>query len=734
MLGLAFSWAWAQRERRTTTAPPRPDASGPAPVSEAPPKFALLIGISQYQNQTKNLPSLPGAKTGVAALRRVLVNRFSFPDDAQHIKQLPDEQATAANIAFWFREMLVKNANRYPDGQFVFYFNGHGSQVLDQGNDQDDQETDGLDETLVPYDSRDAGNQHYDIRDDEMGAMMNELARFTRNALYIFDSCHSGTVNRGNGQVHEIPRDRRPQPQSVAKVSGPDNRLTNFAPASERYVMIAACDESEKARELENRPPDKPASALTYYLVAALSKVNRDTTYRELMGGIARILSRLPNQSPQHPVLVGDGGRLVLDGAADEVDAYLPLQPGSGPGSKIIKLAAGAELGLAVDTYIAVYDQKAARLRGPEARKAVGHVTQVTDEEAVVVLDEVTGRITAQDKAVLLAPQFSTAKLKVGLALPTNNAIRHSLNQQLAQHILLTPVMVTDAGAASDAKPAAEAAGLTVFVRYGSEQAAFAHSPPLRKDNLQPRRLTQQLGYYLTDAGGEPLFDLFIAARDPQAVARLTDALGKLARQRNLQALENLTAPLNRAVALRGQETPETRITLQFYQYPAGPRAPDGGYPALELNKQQAVTPEELRLGYAYHVALTNRSREKLWVYLLNLSTDGALEIMSPQDCPEAALAPGATTESFNYRLTPPLGYEGFKVIVTATPAPNICYLAQEKVNDATANDAQARRGRLINPLDALVAQALNGAQTRTANSATWDNWGTADFTVRVRP
>ncbi|NJK60365.1 MAG: hypothetical protein HC918_09160 [Oscillatoriales cyanobacterium SM2_1_8] len=103
-------------------------------AAPAPRKWALLIGINQYNARGDWLP-LNGCLTDVALLRELLIAQFGFADS--DILVLGDRQATRPNILAAFREHLGGAGGE--DTVWV-HFSGHGSQL-------------GEEPTLVPIDS-----------------------------------------------------------------------------------------------------------------------------------------------------------------------------------------------------------------------------------------------------------------------------------------------------------------------------------------------------------------------------------------------------------------------------------------------------------------------------------------------------------------------------------------------------------------------------------------------------
>ena len=146
-----------------------------------PVRRALLIGIGKYDV----LPYLPGSKNDVAVVQQVLTQKFGF--SPEHVQVLADAAATRDGILHALKD-LVQSAG--PQDIIYVHYSGHGSQVEDFNGDEKD---DHLDETIVPVNGRTEGIP--DITDDELDEIFSHLQ--TPHAVFVFDSCHSGTVTRG---------------------------------------------------------------------------------------------------------------------------------------------------------------------------------------------------------------------------------------------------------------------------------------------------------------------------------------------------------------------------------------------------------------------------------------------------------------------------------------------------------------------------------------------------------
>jgi len=187
---------------------------------KVPSKFALLVGINDYLNKNvkvgeRAVNDLNGPHNDVVLMKDLLkeydfketktkgsADKFPCGNQAERsqLRTLCSRQATKKAIIDAFKEHLIENARKYMEqkkvkpkegANIVFFYSGHGSFLDDDNGD----ESDGLDETIVPTDAKwDGTNQ---IRDDEFNTLVTELRQYTKNITLIFDSCNSGTVTRG---------------------------------------------------------------------------------------------------------------------------------------------------------------------------------------------------------------------------------------------------------------------------------------------------------------------------------------------------------------------------------------------------------------------------------------------------------------------------------------------------------------------------------------------------------
>lgn len=124
-------------------------------------KRALLIGIDKYKSD--RIPDLRGCGNDVELMRSILVGKFNV--SAENVTVLKNEHARHVGIVKRIQTQLIAKAQ--PEEVVILHYSGHGPQMRNVEGDQGD-EIDGLDETIVPHDSRTDGV--FDFSDDtELG-------------------------------------------------------------------------------------------------------------------------------------------------------------------------------------------------------------------------------------------------------------------------------------------------------------------------------------------------------------------------------------------------------------------------------------------------------------------------------------------------------------------------------------------------------------------------------------
>ena len=328
----------------------------------------------------------------VSAIEELLTSeQFGFP--RQNILKLTSPAGDAAylatrkNILNAFRTHLVENKGIKAGDIVVVYYSGHGSQIPDVHQDEED----GYDETLAPCDiGPDRSNPDHvlDISDDEISLLLDKLAERTQNINLFFDSCHSGTVTRdlqdaegedAQGQARWLPPATCEAPTQTGLPVGRGTRSmgpSGWMPLSDGYVAISACHASERARERNffsyTSQKRKRHGVLTYFLLKALRDVGPETTYYDVWDEVRIRVNEWSRW--QNPQIEGAFERRVFGGAALPRRRYVEVTE---KGKDTVTLAAGLVHGATVGSRFAIYQQGVQTFEDKAASVAIVKLTEV---------------------------------------------------------------------------------------------------------------------------------------------------------------------------------------------------------------------------------------------------------------------------------------------------------------------------------------------------------------------
>jgi|SRR5881394_86372 len=277
-------------------------------------KRAVLIGINDYLDP--EIHDLNGCVADVEAMSEVLCDCYQF-DPANLTKLALPQQNTRDGILGALKALVEATA----DGDVALvYYSGHGSQAPDTNSD----EADHWDETIVPSDSsRSKGGAVLDITDDEIQSYILALASRTRYATFIFDSCHSGSIDRDlirPATVEGMRAEDRPAPRATLPAKQAPTVQPQFFPGFEHmpdlqpsdsgfirrddYLLIAGCRDDEVSLEMEFG--GNPHGLLTNFLVEEL-RTSTGSTIESIFGTVCKAVETKAKEKEkrQRPVLEG---------------------------------------------------------------------------------------------------------------------------------------------------------------------------------------------------------------------------------------------------------------------------------------------------------------------------------------------------------------------------------------------------------------------------------------------
>lgn len=328
------------------------DASGAAEEGAIPRKWALIVAVAEYAPETgwqkihsdRDVP-----------LIRTALESHEFTE----IRELLGPAATRQGIVDAVRQLPVDKGDIV-----VFHYSGHGQQITDD----EDEELDGYDESLVPYDAPADlkatpgydGSKH--LRDDDFNLLMQELrakVKSTGNVIAFIDSCFSGTPRgeapggagvRGGSALGKPRQGHRGGAEGTGLLEttrgGPASAPEGLAP----YVVLSAARHDQFAWETRDENGD-PVGSLSYALSLELADLQPEMkTYRDLFQGVSlQVAYRVRNE----PQIEGDVDRTIFSGHAVAQEPFLRVKEVLGPDR--VKVGAGTLAGLLIGSRAEVH-------------------------------------------------------------------------------------------------------------------------------------------------------------------------------------------------------------------------------------------------------------------------------------------------------------------------------------------------------------------------------------------
>jgi Caspase domain/Lipase (class 3) len=362
--------------------------------------FALLVGINNYADP--EIPRLHGCLHDIERMKDLLTKDYAF--DPSNITTLPDKLATRGAILDAFQKTLIDKADS--ETVVVFHYSGHGSQVPDK----DGHQPNGLDSTIVPYDSTLALDTQRDITATELYGLLQRLRAKTMLITVILDCCHSGDGTRDIDQPRDIRHSTNGlelKPKKIAGASGhpiPD------------YAAIEACESKELAFEVES--PVGTCGALTHCLIEAVrspqsGRPGAPLSYQDLKEQVQQRVSTIKPR--QHPVLDGTAGnRQFLGSARLATERYVLIKEID---EKTVKLDGGRVHGLTPRSLLDVYPPGTTEFQNKDLSVARIRLTEVGAVASTGVIEAVSKykKVEPLCRGVVRLQQFENTPFTIWL-------------------------------------------------------------------------------------------------------------------------------------------------------------------------------------------------------------------------------------------------------------------------------------------------------------------------------
>ena len=651
----------------------------------APPKstpsIALLVGIGAYGGSPgvvgrRQWSRLRGPKNDVRRLA-ILLGKRGF-----RVSTLLDEAATKAGIAKAFNRIFLKALPVRSDPEngpvVLFHFSGHGQQITDDNGD----EPDGYDESLVPFDNRGQADSTRNIRDDTLERWLTQLQRRTTNIVFSLDSCHSGTAVRGlqapayRGTTvrWQAPAARKPgaKMRGGERRDGPSGFLTRGPSRKPGYVLLSAVNASQLAQEYQDPDTGEDVGLFSYFLVKVLSSAQASLTYGQLINRLRVAISR--HTKSQTPQLEGDRDKLVFSGTWKSADRAFSASFDAAKG--VLKVQAGTLHALSEGGRLVLVSDR----RSPDQVSLTATISRLA-------LTSSTAEPSAKSAVAWRRQCAKGCRVRqVGIRL-RDAALAICAGASLP--VKVTRTLKKAFGASNVSLGSHHGCSISIL-RCGERACADRENDPAVLAIL--------------DAGGgtvpipvgsrRPMVDR-IKVADSQTPRLLVQAIRVWHARHHLQMLGDQSLPrgLDVKLLLRSETATSAGQVLR------------------------------VRVGSRVAFSVENRSRSAVYISLFELSSDGSISLIAPRaGIPPEAISAGKRWTIGTFRMGDPIGTQQYLLVGTST-AVSFAML-QHGVRGGSGSELSRWLG---------AKMASRGVEVSQAEVAV-DNWGSDWVSVIVQP
>jgi hypothetical protein len=655
-------------------------------------KHALLIGIDRYPKLAA-AHQLKGCVNDAHLLRGVLQECFAFPPAG--IVVLQDEEATREAILASFQSLADTIR---PDDVVVVGYSGHGSRKKTGKGPT------GWDESIVPFDSGRAPDPNLDIIDDEIHGWLLRMAQTTPNITLVFDSCFSGGITRDPFEqgVRWVPPDEEPTGGTRGGTEGREE--SGWRALGDRYTLIAGCRSDESAREIHLN--ETSHGALTHFLCRELlGSASREASARDIF---ERAAASVTAQFPaQHPLLEGARDREPFGPHIFDTMRFLPVRSRQ-EGRAVIE--GGAAHGLTIGSEWTIYPQGTHQITlemQSLGRVKVRSVRAVT-AEVEIVEEAQPDLIQAGDRAIETGHDYGEMRFVLEACGP--DSVLAALSSRIEHSSLLRLARPGETGA--------------VRVYYVQPRQKAEEGDPV------PQLGVVRAPVWVVVGPDGRLLAPQVPASQDDSLVRLIENLETRARHRLTLGIENP----GRDSLLRDR----IEVTLLRWE--------DGKWVQAKAEKGGMLV---YKSGERFDLQVINRSRQKVYVHVLDLGITGQIEVLYPVPGAMEELQPDQVFrigekrgQDLEFYLPESLPFENpcgkteglqhLKVLATIEPA-DFSPLIQQGVKHLALQE-EVRSS--MSPLELLLADAVVGSgtrETRPVQNALHDDWTAVTRSLLIR-
>lgn len=696
---------------------------------------ALLVGCTRYASLEPK-KQLNGPENDVQLFRSLLVEKFHFRDDdivtlAEYLNEAT-VRPTRANIVREF-ERLVSIVQ--PGDHVVILLAGHGSQQPDNDAEGgDDDEPDGFDESFLPadigaWDSSRAVVANA-IVDDEIRGWLTSMQSAGAFVFFVADSCHSGTLTRGNGSEvtrHidpdvlipkiELERARRTGEKRTTQIAEKRRGDGADLPKDGRGIVAfyaAQPDEEEPEMPLpRHEDQQKWYGLLSHTIAEVLQQSKSPLTYRELSHQVHQRYIQIGRLSWPTPMMEGTNLEREILGQKDwpERPQYAVTRNAAGA----LTLNAGLIHGWTKGSILEVFPPAGAA----NAEQSLGHVRidKVRSLECMVVPCEYADSPkpeNVEDGSRVRIVYQDFGELRLHVAVDGYDIDENPLAKERSELLAKILADLSDAdGSLVLFEP--DVAKADWLVRSGADDVflvpASGHSSPARQPNAPDVSAQSQVPSPRYGPGKIDNHLTYWLASQFQRIARVSN----LKRMVNTGGADGTTGEaVNIAVEIEhveGDEADREDTTI------------DTGITAVH---------EKDIVRFRVH----NRGTVQVDVTLLYIDSDFGITALLPRErtTDTNRIDPGKSLASEKHEITAASDLEHIIAIAVLTepqkPRMEFTCLAQEGL-------PRSRGGTdsLDSPLGQLLKNAMYAeGQTRGAPAAVLNRYAVTSVTLRVDP
>lgn len=636
--------------------------------SQQPNKIALIVAISNYKADMgwNNLSS--GNDT--VLIKDALIRQGFLP---ANITVLSDADATRVGILNAIRDKLINKVK--PGDIALFHYSGHGQQMEDDNND----EPDGYDEALVPYDAP----ADYDpkvkftkhLRDDDLGLAMKKLREAlgpNGNLLIILDACHSGTATRGQdlGTNYRGSTKKYISPNYKPTASAINTRVINedifgLGEAANTRLAPMICYYAASANQLnaETKLDDGTGvGSLSLAFSKAFANADTSFTYRSLFEEIKTAMSNsVPGQTPQAE---GDLDYTVMRGKALGKPIYFTCDKILDNDGKSISMQCGHIYGVFSGTKVKLFPRNTYNITNAVALDS-GIVTSASEYASEITLTKGLKDEQLRSAWIYLT-DINYGELKVSYSLRiADKALEQKIKTLLADN--KQAVLVSN-------RP-------DIIIEQGSA-------------GINPSAV------FMVNAGAYKLDSIGITAADNAIKDFLETRIGDFARSNYLRNLELKNTDMKmqfKFIPVQYQKTGDAKGKLS----------------ELPLKKDAAgnISFEE---DDRFIFGISNPSDKRLYYAIVDIQPDNKVNVLVPDGSDNAAefiIDPGATLKLDKniFVIGPPYGTDVIKLIASDKPLTNL-----KAMFDSRGVKTRGLEKNSNNPFERLMQGVFDTGGTRT--------------------